>query len=206
MRMHGRHASLAFAYKGQDLMQTVGQIKEAHARDNYHAIAVDDTGIGGGVTDALDNSRDLQRCHIVPVNFGAKSDFPDRYVNMKAQIAFAVRAELKAGFEDQGNPHVGLSIPADRRLAAQLTAHRQQFDDRNRFRVQTVTEERGANAFALTSSSSPDHAHALFLVNYARSQAVIRRARGVVPTAVRELNLEAGHHVGLAAEILRDPG
>jgi len=205
MRMMGRRASVAFAHVGQDLGVTVGKIRHAHERDHYQVIAVDDTGVGGGITDWLSASPEFRRVHIIPVNFGARSDHPERYVNMKTQIAFMVKAELKAGFDDSENPHVGLSLPEDKKLAGQLTAHKVRYDDRQRYRV-TTQHETGADAeFSLTSTQSPDRAHALMLANYARAQAGVLRERGVVPRALRELNLEDGHRIGIAASLVRDP-
>lgn len=206
MRMDGRRASLAFSHTGQDLAQTVGKIREAHRRDRYHAIAIDDGGLGGGVTDFLTTSEEFRKIHILPVNFGAKSDHPERYVNMKSQIAFMVRAELKAGFEDLRNPNVGLSLPADKRMTGQLTAHKVRFDDRQRYRVVTPRETDGDAEFSLTSQQSPDRAHALMLANYARAQVGVLRHRSEVPRAVREMNLELGKRKGPAAQMIADLG
>jgi hypothetical protein len=44
------------------------------------------------------------------------------------------------------------------------------------------------------------------LCNYARAQASVLRARGEVPREIEELNLNEGHHVGLAAALMNDPG
>ena len=202
MELAGRRAAIVFAHTGQDLMQTVGKILEAHQRHNYQAVAVDDTGVGGGVTDALRHSEEMRQVRLLPVNFGGKSDHPDRYVNVKAQIAFMVRAQLKAGFESPERLDVGMCLPEDKKLAAQLVGHVVEFEDRGRYKVAYRREDAGG----IAPSASPDRAHALMLANYAASQLAVLRGRGQVTASVRELNLVDGRSRGPAAQMMRDLG
>jgi len=74
-------------------MDTVGRILE-HA-DEHHInaedIYIDDTGLGGGVTDRL-----CEQGHIVtPVIFGSSADEKERFSNKRTELYWRMRAALK---------------------------------------------------------------------------------------------------------------
>ena len=61
-------------YSGRDLNWTIAKIKELDAEFKSNIIAVDDTGVGGGVTDGLKGYKrtiDDYSPSILPVNFGS---------------------------------------------------------------------------------------------------------------------------------------
>jgi len=71
---HGGNARVAASYKGKDLNWTISKIKELDEEFKSDRIVIDDTGVGGGVTDALKGwmrKSDGKSPDIVPVNFGA---------------------------------------------------------------------------------------------------------------------------------------
>jgi hypothetical protein len=115
-------------YKGQkrSTMVTAGHVVDAIERTGATVCRIDDTGVGGGVTDRLEElqrgadpseggqraKRILARCTIIPVNVGEKPtvQIPDalkdparrfgeteRYVRLKDQLNWALRERFVAG-------------------------------------------------------------------------------------------------------------
>ena len=201
--LEGRKASIVFSHVGQDLGQTLGRIAEVCDRVRVDAIVTDDTGLGGGITDGMKRSSRYQGVKIIPVNFGSKKELarPDRYANMKAEMMFMLRAELKAGYEAIDDPKVGLSLPNDKKLLGQLTRHRMLFDDRQ---IYSVEYEATGQAAAGGIGQSPDRAHALALANYGRGRLARRQQVEAGGTKLRELNLADAKHIGIAASVLRE--
>jgi len=110
-------------YQGKDTMWTVGELREAAAREakmrktspQEIPIVVDDTGLGGGVTDRL---KELGY-NVIPINFAAKSRNPD-YGNMRNELWF----EMARNFDEIALPDMyGQLFPhACRRLSADLAS------------------------------------------------------------------------------------
>lgn len=114
---------------GQSLMTTVGDIVMQYKRlikeyPNYNGVItvnIDDTGLGGGVTDRLEEVKieeRLRRLEIVPVNFGSKppqDGSEDRYQD----ISTYMWATLKTLMENKE-----VSIANDEELVAQLSVRK----------------------------------------------------------------------------------
>lgn len=114
---------------GQSLMTTVGDIVMQYKRlikeyPNYKGVItanIDDTGLGGGVTDRLEEVKieeRLTRLEIVPVNFGSKppqDGSEDRYQD----ISTYMWATLKTLMENKE-----VSIVNDEELVAQLSVRK----------------------------------------------------------------------------------
>lgn len=114
---------------GQSLMITVGDIVMQYKRlikeyPNYKGVItvnIDDTGLGGGVTDRLEEVKieeRLRRLEIVPVNFGSKppqDGSEDRYQD----ISTYMWATLKTLMENKE-----VSIANDEELVAQLSVRK----------------------------------------------------------------------------------
>jgi len=125
----GNAVSLPIKRHGQNLMQTVGDIvrlyRDALAeRPKYRGridVYVDDSGLGGGVTDRLievKREQQLRKMNVVPVNFGSRApgkDAADNYDNMGSWLWANLREELRLG---------GLAFPNDIDLVAQLTSRK----------------------------------------------------------------------------------
>lgn len=169
MGLFGRQARLRDAYTGKDTVWTSGRISELFLSDDYKAVAVDDTGVGGGVTDHLV----ADGKSVEAVNFGSTENLerPDRYANVKAELYFWLRAELEAGFKESENPEVGLSIEDDKKLVHQLSMQKFSFTPRRQYRIESHEELRKRQ------EKSPDRSDALALANYARARAGV--ARGI---------------------------
>lgn len=163
-------------FSKSDLMDVVRFIGTAVAKHGARAVCIDDTGLGGGVTDRL---RELQAegafaaaCTIWPVNFGAKPRRPDRFFLRKDEIWWSAREALRAG-------NIGLPtdetirswrLPRGTDFKAQLLAPIFESDMRERVRVydKRITGKEVTKALPL---KSPDLAHALILgIDYYQRQ------------------------------------
>jgi hypothetical protein len=107
------------------------------------AVFVDDTGVGGGVTDRLNQ---LQY-NVIPVVVGEKAEQPDKYFNHRAEIWDRMKQALK----------VGLCLPKDDGLRDALIGVEYGFDAKERLQLETKL---GMKSRGL---SSPDEADALAL-------------------------------------------
>ena len=109
------------------------------------AIIVDDTGVGGGVTDRL-NEENISGVRIVPFNGGEKARRSDRYVNAIAEAWLELGHAFRDGMIDiDDNPAV----------IAQLSARRYTVQGDRRIKLESKDD------FKKRSSGSPDDADAL---------------------------------------------
>jgi len=120
-----------FDVQGQDTQQLAGEIAllaEDEPEGIEVSIIVDDTGVGGGVTDRLNEESDNIRggnCAIIPFNGGSAADDDLHYANAVAEAWMELVKALKAGHVDlDDNPAVVAQlssrrkrIQGDRRLA-----------------------------------------------------------------------------------------
>src|SRR5687768_5618967 len=107
-----------------DVMDTTGRIvrsiRDRNGRVKY--LAIDDTGIGNGVSSRLfelqrwaeqdggHNNDPLVKCRIIPVNFGARPQdhVEHKYVRMKDQLWWQLREDLQKDL---------IGLPTDAELA-----------------------------------------------------------------------------------------
>jgi len=106
--LRGKQVGYLMSYQGRDTMWTVGALREMAEREaavwneqrSSHEpplspkripIYVDDTGVGGGVTDRL---RELEY-NVIPINFGARARDPKKYVNMRNELWFELSLGMK---------------------------------------------------------------------------------------------------------------
>lgn len=114
-------------------------------------VAIDDTGLGGGVTDILRFQRDLI---VRPVNFATKARRPDRFANIKSEMFWNLRELLRLGAVALGR----VADSADGRiLAEQLSLLTSELTAEGPLRVA------GEPGHLAAPSTSPDHATALAL-------------------------------------------
>ncbi len=80
------------SWQGQDLMQTCGQVKVLMGewRVPEESVAVDDGGLGGGVTDRLHE----MNIGIIPVGFGERAFDWQHYANKRTEMYWAMRDAL----------------------------------------------------------------------------------------------------------------
>lgn len=111
-------------------------------------IMVDDTGVGGGVTDILLQAEDVT---VVPVNASRVADDEEHYTDLRTQLWYAGRDFLRSGGK----------LPHDPQLKADLSSCHYGFDARGRF----VAESKRNLKKRL--GRSPDRADAFNLACYA---------------------------------------
>ena len=112
-------------------------------------IKVDDSGVGGGVTDALGAAaREDPRLAIVPCNFGGAGD--ENYANATGLMWGALRERLQEA-------PVALTLPNDPDLLGQLATRKYRVDARGRIALESKEEMRKRGVV------SPDRADALAL-------------------------------------------
>ena len=113
-------------HNGKDLMATCGMVidlfNEMGFAKEFDLIAIDDTGLGGGVTDRLKE----QGYSVLPVNFGSAPVYDTEKENLKAEIYWNMRQIFKDG---------DISILDVGKLAAQIPTIRYDFSSRGRLQI-----------------------------------------------------------------------
>jgi hypothetical protein len=164
----------------KELMETTGKIVQTIREREPSALAIDDTGIGNGVSsrllelqrwskeDLLQRNETLNNCSILRTNFGSSpTRDKEKFAHMKDYLWWAFRETLMKG---------ALSLPPDselRRLALPKSSSLQQIlipiyeiDSSGKIRVydKRIGEKEKTKALPV---KSPDVAHGLILANHA---------------------------------------
>lgn len=145
-------------YSGKSTMETVGLILDAARK--YHIdednIFVDDSGLGGGVTDRLHE----QEVYIIPVNFGERASDADRFRNTRAELYWAAREHSREDAADK------VFIPKQfSELAKEMTWTNYTMDSQGRIALEKKEEVKKrkhrspdlADAYVLTFANSGDN-------------------------------------------------
>lgn len=124
-------------------------------------IAVDDSGLGGGVTDQL-------RQASVPVEgvlFGGATSDKEHFANLKAEMAWQLRNALDANWRAREARQPGtFALLANDKLKGQLCAMRYRYLQRGVMAIVDPDDPSiPASEVAKGLKVSPDHAHALIL-------------------------------------------
>jgi phage terminase large subunit len=109
-------------------------------------IKVDDTGLGGGVTDVLQS----EGYNAIPVNFGGSAKDPDRYPNTASEMWHEVGAIIHE-----------IACPENTRLQAELANRKRKQLDKKGRRVVESKDDYKARGFR-----SPDMADGFLLAFY----------------------------------------
>lgn len=139
----GPKADVVAKWHKQSIDQTVDKVT-LYAKPG-ELIKVDDTGLGGGVTDYLKR----QRYNVAPVNFGGKPKNDTKYDSVASEMWFEFGEQL---------PEV--CIPQDNDLFQELTHRQWAMDKRQRRCIQSKSE------FKKDIHRSPDTADAMLLAFY----------------------------------------
>lgn len=157
-------------YNKQDTMVTAGWVI-AIGREMLRlfpqlqrvSIKVDDSGVGGGVTDRLNEvirEEGLYNWNVVPINNGSKAtdDEEEHYENRGTETWANVRTLLQENFSKhvQGLP-VEVELPDDERLVTQLTQRKYRMTSKGKLALERKEDmkKRGLD--------SPDRADAVVL-------------------------------------------
>ncbi|HWR07112.1 AAA family ATPase [Sporomusa sp.] len=153
--------------KGQDTMATAGDIMfiANKLHDRYPEIVitvkVDDTGVGGGVTDRLNEIKKLEGIvwiRTIPVKFGIP--IKHKYYYDTTTLMAAIVKDLLNEFDEQGNRKpCELVLPNDDELIAQLTVRKYGiYESKGKIKLESKKEMKKRKL------DSPDRADCLFLL------------------------------------------
>ena len=154
---------------GQNLMATVGDIVQMYWKTiedypQYKGVItafIDDTGLGGGVTDRLEEVKRENRLHrleIVPINFGGKPPAGDAELRYQ-DIPTFMWATVKDMMENRE-----ISIENDEELVAQFSVRKYSINSNGKIEIERKKDmkDRGIK--------SPDRADAVALSCYTTSK------------------------------------
>lgn len=165
---------------GRDLMSTADKIVqlgfELIRRYHYKGeilVRIDDTGVGGGVTDRL---RQLKKqaparfawLEVLPVLFGQRVRHP--YYHDTTTYMYACLKEMVSGTDADGQAKpVELILPDDSDLIAQLSSRRYEMTEASKIRIESKED------YKKRVGSSPDEADCVIMLCM---PVAIRRKRG----------------------------
>ncbi|MFA6429747.1 MAG: hypothetical protein WCV84_04600 [Patescibacteria group bacterium] len=134
----------------QDTTETAGKLQKAAKDFETEFVAVDDTGVGGGVTDICRSNG----TSVIPVNFGCAANDPEKFFNLKAEIYWG----LREAFEKENE----IRIPNNPHLIGQLASIKFSITAKGQIKIESKDEmkKRGLK--------SPDHADGLAICFYAK--------------------------------------
>ena len=149
---------------GQNTMRTVGDIVRIYrdfmekypGYDDYVYVKIDDTGVGGGVTDRLnelkeDPAEGLDKMVVIPVNFARKSP-KSKSARFYDDIVTWMWANVRDLMKDKE-----VKLPDDSVLVGEFTTRKYYFQSNGKMKLESKEElkKRGL--------SSPDRADAVAL-------------------------------------------
>lgn len=141
----------------QDLMTITQRVIDTVDHSVWHTpIRVDDTGLGGGVTDALnkelnnahDDNGKLYHYRVIPVNFGESPNDKVKFYNKRAEMYWNLR-ELIINKK--------IALPKNDALANELASIRYEYTPKQQIKIEAKDE------IKKRSGRSPDLADALAL-------------------------------------------
>jgi len=132
-------------FKNKRTTETVDLLKNFINFDKKILLKVDDTGVGGGVTDQLLN----EQYNVIAINFGSSANDKDKYPNCIAEMWFNFRDMLSK-----------VQIPYDKDLLMELTSREWKMDIKGRRCVESKDN------YKKRGFRSPDKADALLLAFY----------------------------------------
>lgn len=156
---------------GQDLMTTADNIivlGEALIKKFKYkqqiAVKVDDSGLGGGVTDRLNqmkkaNPKKLWWLVVVPVIFGMPLQKNAYYHDTTTYMMSVVRDLLSNKDENGNEKGMELHLPDDGALISQLSSRKYALTDRSKLKVESKDEYKKRN-----KNKSPDEADCVLLL------------------------------------------
>lgn len=123
IELYGNNVQMPRAFHGQDTMKTAGAILANKAKMK----AVDDAGVGGGVTDRLKE----QKVEILAYNAGQSANDKEQFLNRRAESWWLIRELLKKN---------ELNLPPDNKLAADLTNIKFSYTSKGQIKLEAKDE------------------------------------------------------------------
>ena len=139
------------SFQGQDTMRTAGCVQRTAKNEGIadECVLIDDTGVGGGVTDAC-RENDVM---VVAVNFGARAFDSDQFDDVRSEMYWGIREALAEGT---------LSLPRDDELIQDLSDVRYKITSKGKIRMESKSDRKKR------TGRSPDKGDAVALSVYAR--------------------------------------
>lgn len=138
----------------KDTNWTIGRVKVKNKSQQYDAIGVDDTGVGGGVTDGLEDDG----IDVDAMNFGSNAIDSDTFENLKAEIYWNLREDIKATYEAirDGKPeNRKISLPDDKELISQICSIKYKYTRKGKIAIESKDDMKKRG------QKSPDKADSL---------------------------------------------
>lgn len=158
----GLHLIDIISWTNSSLTHTSDRIQQIAAQYNADKILVDDTGVGGGVTDILEK----KGLNVIGINFASNAKQRDKYPNVASELWF-----------DFANIINTVSINPDMtelpNLTQELTTRGWQFDSRGRRMIQAKKDYKSEQ-----DHRSPDLADSVLLAFYEPPTISLQWARG----------------------------
>lgn len=147
---HGRKITRLRAERKQSVTTTAGQaVEEARNEGGTELILVDDSGVGGGVTDILLDDN----LPAVGINAGWGALDPEHFVGFRDEMWWMMRERLDPSVPENEQ----IALPDDEDLKAQLSAPTYDYTRKGQIKVESKDEMRDRGL------SSPDRADAVIL-------------------------------------------
>lgn len=154
--VHGGYVEDPVILYKQDLMAITDRIIQTVDHSEWHTpIRVDDTGLGGGVTDALnkalrqtDEGGKTYHYRVVPINFGESANDKEKFYNKRAEMYWNLR-ELIINKK--------LALPKNDQLANELASIRYEYTNKQQIKIEAKED------IKKRVGKSPDLADALAL-------------------------------------------
>lgn len=145
LQREGQRAQVVKTMASSSTVQVTSETAALLQRMPGSVAHVDDSGVGGGVTDQLI----ANGWPTVPLIAGSAARDPVRYINARAEWYWGLRQTFQDG-------HIAID-PADDELAAQLTAIRYEYNPRGQIKIESKDD------MAKRGMPSPDRADALMM-------------------------------------------
>jgi phage terminase large subunit len=130
-------------FVGQDTMRTANEAWDMAEHSSEVVIKVDDSGLGGGVTDKLNELS----ANVMPINFGGAPQNTDLYTSIADEMWFEF-------------PVAEADIPDDPILMQELAGRQYDYDTKGRRKIESKKD------FKKRLGRSPDRADAILLCYY----------------------------------------
>jgi hypothetical protein len=116
------------AVNKKDTSWTSGKVKSMNMSDKFDIVGIDDTGVGGGVTDGLVEDGDVE---VDAINFGESAIEDDKFENRKAELYWVLREDIR---------DKKISLPDDKELINQLCSIKFSFTRKGRIKIESKDE------------------------------------------------------------------
>ena len=151
-------------FNGQNLVKTANLIIHKIKYEHYDIVVIDDTGLGGGVTDIVQtylSENPVLKTLVVPINF-AEAAYSDDYDGIVTEMYFNAKRIIE-------NKEVQVIDDGD--LFQELSSRKYKFTGKGKFKIESKGEYKKR-----TKKKSPDEADAFVLCMWGLRQSTIYNA------------------------------